>query len=243
MPGDAERGIGTGKQEIIRIAGVALRRQTGAAFGLECFDNQGLKPADTVPIPSGHRPPLIFRFRQVGAHGEGTLSGLFQYTEDKPSFSGSQALTLQGSPASLSFADNSVARQNFYEVGYYYRFNPKAGFLAYFAHREFPLHVVSSSAVSANADIGVGFPVPVTQQSFLKRSDDLNSDNVQFQKNLILGSHNLIAGFDYFSSHNLQRFKRSTLPIELFGLPMSPGSGPSSSPSGPIAFTSWTTGA
>jgi hypothetical protein len=221
----AEGGIGTGeaKKSIQDHQGLLYGGRPGAAFLVSgrYFDSRGAqKPADTDFNSFGGTDRLydIQVFGKWAPTVQGTLSGLFQYTEDKPSFSGSQALTLQGSPASLSFADNSVARQNFYEVGYYYRFNPKAGFLAYFAHREFPFHVVSNSAVSANADFGVGFPVPVTQQSFLKRSDDLNSNNVQFQKNLILGSHNLIAGFDYFSSSNLQRFRQINITtIELFG--------------------------
>jgi tetratricopeptide (TPR) repeat protein len=117
---------------------------------------------------------------------KGTFSGVVQYTDDR-----------MGDRSNLNdfgYANDPnrriAARLNAYELGYYHRFNPQVGFLAYYTHRKIPFH------------LGTRVPGLVFTQTF-----DREFDNVQFQQHVTLGNHSLIAGFDYFSSNVSQRIK------------------------------------
>ncbi len=122
---------------------------------------------------------------------KGTFSGVVQYADLKYGDRG-------------NYNDFGYANTNFrgfqhplfYELGYYHRFNPRLGFLAYYTHRLLPVHE------------GTSFPGVTVSQTF-----DREFDDVQFQTYLTLGQHSLIAGFDYFDSNVSQRIK-----VDVMGL-------------------------
>jgi hypothetical protein len=51
--------------------------------------------------------------------------------------------------------------------------------------------------------------IPVSQQILAGAASDQEFNDVQLQSNLVLGHHNLIAGFDYFSSSTSQRLNQN----------------------------------
>jgi tetratricopeptide (TPR) repeat protein len=127
---------------------------------------------------------------------QGTLTANINYQADKSS---------QNLVPDPTFGASSVAnlRQTLYEVAYYHRFNPQAAFLAYYAHKTIPAHVSPRF-----------FDLPITNQFLIDSIADQESDNVQVQKHLalsFLGQHNLIAGFDYFSSGINQRTRQAII--------------------------------
>ncbi len=89
-------------------------------------------------------------------------------------------------------------RETLYEFGYYHRFNPQVGFLAFYTHRQKPYHLSTS--------LDIGWPNVVTQ------TFDQEWDNVQFQQYVTLGNHSFIAGFDYFSCNVSQRGRLEVAP-------------------------------
>lgn len=121
---------------------------------------------------------------------QGILTGNFQYQADKSSQKQAP------SPDIGTFLEQN-GRTRFYELAYYHRFNPQAAFLAYFSHRQIPNHLTLRAV-----------DIPFTSQFLADTTADQESNNVQLQQHLtlsLLGQHNLIGGFDYFSSGLNQR--------------------------------------
>ncbi len=226
----AEGGIGTweAKKSIQDHQGLIYGGLPGAAFfvGGRYFDSRGQqKTPDTDSNVFGgtDRAYNVETSIKWAPTVQGTLSGLFQYSEEQQSNRLGQSLVSGGTPVALTQFDKFSNRFRFYELGYYYRFNPQAGFLAYLSHREFPFHVTSNALYNANLDIfGIGVPLPVSQQNVIGQTFDRETNDIQFQKHLILGQHNLIAGFDYFWSNISQRISQNILEsvdLSMFGQP------------------------
>jgi tetratricopeptide (TPR) repeat protein len=170
----------------------------GAAF--ETFgifqDERGLPRPSDVSLRSFNGTQRFYGGEAVAKWDptvQGTLTGNFNYQADKVSQNPVPS-PVAGFPGEFSVAN---LRQTLYEVAYYYRFNPQSAFLAYFAHKTIPAHVSTRF-----------FDLPVTTQLLVNSTADQESNNVQLQKHLalsFLGQHNLIGGFDYFSSGLNQR--------------------------------------
>jgi tetratricopeptide (TPR) repeat protein len=157
---------------------------------------------------------------------KGTLTGFFDYTDQKTSVQG----TYRQFPeypilrtVYNTFADNVAQRQKRYEFAYYYRFNPQVAFLAYYSRLNYPYHLVYPSAASSRIDLGLGplgFPsFPIYGQGSLYQTFDRTSNNVQVQQHLrlsCLGQHSLIGGFDYLSDPGVdqRRFLNSLTTID-----------------------------
>jgi len=191
----------------------------GAAF--EAFgkfsDNRGTPPPSDDPNPqffNGNNRSLSV---ETAAKWEptvhGTLTGFFQYIDRKDIdqrakyLPRGQNIIVSDIPTNQTTQNNQVGRTNIYEVAYYHRFNPQAGFLAYFAHRDFPFHYSQGQFNNYNFDFGLG-PMAVYENQFLKGTFDREMNNAQFQQHLtlsFLGQHNLIGGFDYFCTRANQR--------------------------------------
>ena len=137
---------------------------------------------------------------------QGTLSGFFEYPESKvDNHSTFRTVDPMMGIIYQSLDENIVRRTRLYELSYYYRFNPEAAFLAYYAHREYPSHFIQNLSM----DNG-GFPL---DQNFT-RTFDRNSHNVQVQQHLrasFLGQHNFIGGFDYYTIPGVSQRQSLTL--------------------------------
>lgn len=129
---------------------------------------------------------------------QGTLSGFFEYLESKSSsLQTVNPLVFASNPAVASpikgiIHGNDTLRTQVYELSYYYRFNPQAAFLAYYAYRAFPAHSIQNTLFSN------GF----TEQDYFSHTFDFESHNIQLQQHLqasFWGQHNFTAGFDYFT--------------------------------------------
>jgi tetratricopeptide (TPR) repeat protein len=151
---------------------------------------------------------------------QGTLTGFFQHLGQKGTDQSAQYVPLgqnilvPGIPTGQITSNDQVSRLNIYELAYYHRFNPQAAFLAYFAHRTFPFHYNHSQFSNYNFDFGLG-PMAVYENQFLKGTFDREMNDVQCQQHLtlsLLGQHNLIGGFDYFTSSSKQKIN-STLSL------------------------------
>jgi tetratricopeptide (TPR) repeat protein len=96
-------------------------------------------------------------------------------------------------------------RFQYYDVGLVHRFNPKATFLAYYTYQKWHFFHVD---------------LPFGDGSLFNQVFDREFHNFQAQQNLVLGRHNFIAGFDYFSGRNYykQAFSFMGMPISEFGL-------------------------
>ena len=80
---------------------------------------------------------------------KGTLTGFFDYTDQKSTDQGTFRQAPQSpilSNVNNTFADIVTQRQKRYEIAYYYRFNPQAAFLAYYSRLNYPYHLVNPSA-------------------------------------------------------------------------------------------------
>ena len=81
---------------------------------------------------------------------KGTLTGFFDYVEQKATDQGTFRLPPQ-SPFTTThlqhFFDNFILRQQRYEIAYYHRFNPEAASLVYYSRLQYPCHYVSSLGV------------------------------------------------------------------------------------------------
>jgi tetratricopeptide (TPR) repeat protein len=183
------------------------------AFG-KYLDERGTQPPSDDPnLRSFNGTGRSYRIETAAKWEptvQGTLTGFFQHNYGKTSDERAYNLVADGIPFNLISSLNQVFRTNFYELAYYHRFNPQAAFLAYFNYRVFPYHLNSGSFMNYKFDFSDGNgPVPVFQNVLQSGAFDREMYNAQFQKHLalsLLGQHNLIGGFDYFSAHGNQRF-------------------------------------
>jgi tetratricopeptide (TPR) repeat protein len=133
---------------------------------------------------------------------QGTLTGLFQHISLKASDQRVQNFVAGGTPVNQVSSLDQVSRLNIYEVAYYHRFNPQVASLAYFNYRVFPFHPAQSTFQDPNPT----YLTPVNE--LINETFDREMYNAQFQQHLalsLLGQHNLIAGFDYFSARSNTR--------------------------------------
>ncbi|MBI4795192.1 MAG: tetratricopeptide repeat protein [Deltaproteobacteria bacterium] len=101
-----------------------------------------------------------------------------------------------------------------YEVGYAHRFSPASTFLAYFTYMPTENH--SFNRTISTFDF-FGFPITLDDQ--FQRRADRELLNVQLQKQLILGDHTFIGGFDYLSGHLKYRTNEMLL-FSFLGIPL-----------------------
>ena len=192
----------------------------GAAF--EVFgkyqDSRGTQPPSDDPnlrsFNGTSRTLSVETAAKLEPTVQGTLTGFFQYVDQKTTDQRAQFLpngpaVLAGTtlPINQVSSNDQVSRLNIYEAAYYHRFNPQAGFLAYYAHRDYPFHYNQGTFGNYNFDFGLG-PMAVFENQYLNGTFDRSIDDVQFQQHLkleLLGQHNLIGGFDYFNTHANQR--------------------------------------
>ena len=178
-------GIGAweGSKTIQEYQGWAYGGGPGAAFfgGGRYLNDRGFRPQNAFT-----REYDIQAAVKWSPSVKGTFSGVVQYIDDKT-----------GDTNNLNdfrFVNDPNQRIGqrlmLYELGYYHRFNPDAGFLAYYTRRTIPFHLNTS------------FPGVVVDQTF-----DQEFDDIQFQQYLTLGKHSIILGFDYFSCNVSQRIK------------------------------------
>jgi tetratricopeptide (TPR) repeat protein len=215
-------GVTEGSKSIQEHQGFVYGGLPGAAFNVygSYSDDQGLaRPTDATLDSFGGR---LRRYNvQTAAKWEptvqGTLTGLFQYAEQRTSTQFSARTVAGGVPITIPQATTDETRRGqFYEAAYYHRFNPNLGLLGYFSHQELPRHNVSNTYGTFNFTDPTlpGFAFPSTIQDYLSQTFDREFNNVQFQQHLrlsFLGRHNLITGFDYFSSNVSQRINQYTL--------------------------------
>lgn len=89
----------------------------------------------------------------------------------------------------------------FYEVGYAHRFTPASIFLAYFTYLPTDNHSFNQTWYDYS------WYIPgLTLDDRVQRRADRELVNVQLQKQLILGDHTFIGGFDYLSGHLKYRY-------------------------------------
>ncbi|MDI6854636.1 MAG: TonB-dependent receptor, partial [Deltaproteobacteria bacterium] len=189
----ASGGIGAwdGRESIQSHQGWLYGGLPGAAFigGARYFDDRGFGAVNDF-------------FRQYSFVGgikwsptvKGTLTGSVQYADDR--FGDLSNRANFSAPVNPSL--HTAMRTNLYEFGYHHRFNPQAGFLAYFTHRKKTFH--------ENSMLDIGIPNSLTQAL------DQEWDNFQFQQHLTIGKHSFIAGFDYYSCNVSMRGKLSFPP-------------------------------
>ena len=215
-------GVTEGSKSIQDHQGLVYGGLPGAAFYIsgQYSDNRGLARPTDATLDSFGGASRIYDI-QTAAKWEptvqGTLTGLFQYAEQKASTQFSLRTVAGGFPITIPQAtEDGVIRGRFYEAAYYYRFNPNLGLLSYFSHQERPRHNVSNTFGTFDFTDPTlpGFAFPSTIQDYLNQTFDREFNNVQLQKHLrlsFLGQHNLIGGFDYFSSNVSQRINQFTL--------------------------------
>jgi tetratricopeptide (TPR) repeat protein len=211
-----------------------------AAYG-RYYDNRGTNWPSAATLDSYASTQRAYNIQGVGKWEpsvKGTLTGFFEYTDQKTTDQG----TFRQAPQSPilttvynTFADNITQRQKRYEIAYYYRFNPQAAFLAYYSRLHYPYHLVNPTAANSNIDLGLGdfgFPsFPISGQASLYQTFDRTSNNVQAQQHLrlsMLGQHSLIGGFDYLTDPGIdqRRFQNAvstidTTALAIFDLPAS----------------------
>jgi tetratricopeptide (TPR) repeat protein len=216
----------SGSKMIQEHQGFVYGGMPGAAFQVSGLygDNRGLpRPTDiTPPIDNFSGASRVYDI-QTAAKWEptvqGTLTGLFQYAEQKTSTQISLRTDSGGTPVVVpSITQEQVTRARFYEAAYYYRFNPNSSFLAYFSHVDRPRHSAAQTFANFNVNFTdpflPSFIFPATLQEYRTHTFDREFNNVQFQKRLrlsFLGQHTLTAGVDYFSSAVSQRDRATTI--------------------------------
>jgi tetratricopeptide (TPR) repeat protein len=210
-------GVSEGRKSIQDHQGLAYGGVPGAAF--ETFgrysDTRGVPPPPDASFNAFNGTSRLSSIEAAAKWAptvQGTFTGLFQYFEQKVTSQQLINQTDQLGPVFFTGSQNLNARGRLYEAAYYYRFNPKIGLLAYYAHQEFPVHVSMPSQSNFNMDLGFG-SFPVSLQTLAGGASDQEFNNVQLQSNLVLGQHNLIGGFDYFSSSISQRLNQTTIAI------------------------------
>jgi tetratricopeptide (TPR) repeat protein len=195
----ASGGVGAweGKKLIQEHQGWAYGGLPGAAFWAGGFyeNDRGYRPVNDFD-----RLYSLEAWAKYSPTVKGTLSGVIQYVDERTG--DTRNLNDFGFSNDPNF--RTSARLTVYELGYYHRFNPQVGFLAYYTHRFFP------ARLSTNIPGLIG----VTQ------TFDREFDDVQFQQHLKLGEHTFIAGFDYFRSNVSQRIYQAGPLIQfLLGVP------------------------
>ncbi len=93
----------------------------------------------------------------------------------------------------------TAARYRFYEFGFVHRFNPRASLLLYFNYQRWDQHFNNFQADTSMA------PFTFTMDEAARQ--DTEFGNFQLQQHLVLGKHNLMAGFDYFSGNLNFRYR------------------------------------
>ncbi len=143
-------GAGEGSKSIQDQQGLIYGGAPGlAALGYGRYlDNRGASWPSDRSLDSYNGTQRVYDI-QVNAKWEptvqGTLSGFFEYPESKANtFQTVNPLVGAVNPTvgamNASIADTINRRTQLYELSYYYRFNPEAAFLAYYARREYPSH-------------------------------------------------------------------------------------------------------
>jgi len=114
-------------------------------------------------------------------------------------------------------------RARFFELSYLHRFTPKCSLLAFFGHHGINDHVFTNYVDPFDPEYDIYLKTNV------KDFFDWDYHNVQVQQRVILGKHNLIAGFDYFYGINRFELKytqqfviKDPLIAELFGTSVIP---------------------
>ena len=105
-------------------------------------------------------------------------------------------------------------RQSAMEVGYVHRFSPAATLLTYFGYRSLDTRTLNFSLNTF--DLGGGLAADWAQSQVLAPHESIN---VQVQKQLILGDHTLIGGYDYFAGH-LKFRERNLFDLSWMGFPL-----------------------
>lgn len=147
---------------------------------------------------------------------KGTLSGFFDYQDQKGTATGTYKMPSQPpivGPINATFADNAAQRQQRYEVAYYHRFNPQSAFLLYYSRFQYPFHLVQTPTANANLDLGFG-PISIMDQIYQSKTFDRASNNIQAQQHLrlsLLGQHSLIGGFDYLTGPGVSQRLNQTV--------------------------------
>jgi hypothetical protein len=119
---------------------------------------------------------------------KGTFTGFFQYGDTE---AGDRSSLNDFSYVSIANR-RSYLRFRSYELSYVHRFTPQATLVAYYAHKPFDFRLTQLSEISLfNLLLNLN----------LRLNTDREFDNYQLQQQLVLGSHTLIAGADYFSSN------------------------------------------
>ncbi|MGB8992158.1 MAG: tetratricopeptide repeat protein [Desulfobaccales bacterium] len=218
----ASGGIGAweGGKSIQDHQGLVYAGAPGVAAGayVRYFDSRGSNwPSDaTVDSFNGNeRAYDIEGLAKWEPTVKGTLSGFYQYTDQKTTDQGPFRTSQFSTIVNNVFGDNVVGRQRFYELAYYHRFNPQAASLVYYAHFENPYHALQSLTQTV---------LPVSEQMSLSRTFDRTSENVQAQQHLrlsCLGQHNLIGGFDYLTCPGVSQRQILTDAIFMGGLKIS----------------------
>jgi hypothetical protein len=204
-------GASEGGKSIQDQQGVAYGGIPGAAFETfgHFYDDRGLAPPSDRSFNGFNGTSNLYRAPAAGKWEptvQGTLTGSFQYYEEKNTDRYIINQTNQQGPIFLSDFEDDKIRSRIYEAAYYYRFNPQAALLAYYAHRELPVHYTSIQQL--NYIFGL---TPISQQAMVGATLDQEFNDVQLQSNLLLGHHNLIGGFDYFSSNTSQRLNQTAI--------------------------------
>jgi tetratricopeptide (TPR) repeat protein len=215
----ASGGIGAweGGKSIQDHQGLIYAGAPGVAAGayVRYFDSRGANWPSDVTVDSFNGNGRAYDIEALAKWEptvKGTLSGFYQYTDQKATGQGTFRQAPQFpivDPMNNVQGNNVVGRQRFYELAYYHRFNPQVASLVYYAHLEYPYHRVISSSATSNIDAGylglggLGFPsFPFSEQARLDQTFDRASNNVQAQQHLrlsCLGQHSLIGGFDYLT--------------------------------------------
>jgi tetratricopeptide (TPR) repeat protein len=209
-------GVSEGGKSIQDQQAFAYGGIPGAAFETfgRFYDDRGVAPPSDAKVNGFNGTYNLYSVEAAGKWAptvQGTITGLFQYYEQKNTYQQIINRTNPQGPVFLSSSTDQHVRSRLYEAAYYYRFNPQAALLAYYAHRELPVHVTSPTQSNYFVDLtsmGLGL-TPVSQQTLAGAASDQEFNDVQLQSNLVLGDHNLIAGFDYFSSSTSQRLNQT----------------------------------
>ncbi len=218
----ASGGIGAweGGKSIQDHQGLVYAGAPGVAGGafVRYFDNRGANWPSDVTLDSFNGNGRMYDIETLAKWEptvKGTLSGFYQYTDQKATDQGTYRQAPQFpyvDPINNVVGNNVVERQRFYEMAYYHRFNPQAASLIYYSHLELPYHSLKPSSATSSIDTGFGI-FPISGQESLSLTFDRTSNNLQAQQHLrlsCLGQHSLIGGFDYFTCPGVSQRKNQT---------------------------------
>jgi Tfp pilus assembly protein PilF len=111
----------------------------------------------------------------------------------------------------------NVNRASRYELGYVYRFNPNATFLAYYNYyvNDFRYNNIIRSNGQLDAYLFSdqylysGY-IDYNKVSHYSELFPTETQNVQFQQQFIVGDHTFMGGFDYYTGHYKYRYQETT---------------------------------